>query len=128
MERSVNAVAALLAILKAGGAFVALDPDLPAERLRFLLADSAVAIVLADGALADRLGGPAVDVLCPDRDAALVAAQDGADLPYEVPAASLAYLIYTSGSTGQPKAIAMPHACLSNLVAWQRRHPRLSRR
>jgi amino acid adenylation domain-containing protein len=128
MDRSLDAVAALLAISKAGGAFVALDPDLPAERLRFLLVDSEVSIVLADGAWVDRLGGAAVDVLCPDRDAALVAAQDGADLPYEVPAASLAYLIYTSGSTGQPKAIAMPHACLSNLVAWQRRHPRLSLR
>ena len=128
MDRSIDAVAALLAICKTGGAFVALDPDLPAERLRFFLADSAISVVVADEALVSRLAGQAVDVLCPDRDSALVAAQSDEDLPRDAHAESLAYLIYTSGSTGRPKAIAMPHGCLSNLVAWQAGDPLLSRR
>lgn len=128
MNRSIDAVVALVAICKTGGAFVALDPELPADRLTFLLADSKAVVVLSEEGLAGKLQGQPVDVLCPDRDRELIAAQDAADLPDTARADSLAYLIYTSGSTGRPKAIAMRHGCLSNLVAWQARHPQLSQR
>lgn len=117
LARTPELVVALLAVLKAGGAYVPLDPALPAERIAFMIADSAPALVLTQGALAAELAaaaGPAPSLLCLDR-----AQEEPEALP--LPAAvvrgeTLSYCIYTSGSTGRPKAAAITHRGLMNYL------------
>ncbi|WP_331876217.1 amino acid adenylation domain-containing protein, partial [Longimicrobium sp.] len=107
LEWGPELVVALLAVLKAGGVYVPLDPSLPDERLAFMADDAGVAALVTRDALAGRLtAGVTVRV---DADAERIAAESG-----EVPASGvapegLAYLIYTSGSTGRPKGVAVEH-------------------
>ncbi|TXK40925.1 non-ribosomal peptide synthetase [Nonomuraea sp. C10] len=102
-------VVALLAVLKAGACYVPLDPRYPAERLRFMLADSGAALVLTTPELAGRLPGvPALTDLAQSPP-------DDRPLPRVSPG-HLAYVIYTSGSTGVPKGVMVPHRGVVNLV------------
>ncbi len=121
LERGAAAVAAILGVLGAGGAWVPLDPAYPTERLAFMLRDSGAAVVLTGRRLAERLpafGG--ATVLLDDEPA-----QPEADaLPHSrAPAPSrspspdnLAYVIYTSGSTGTPKGVMVTHRAAANLL------------
>ena len=111
---------ALLGTLKAGGAYVPLDPGYPSERLRYMIEDSAPAVVVVHGpsieAVADLANGRAVIDL--DRDAALWAQAVSDNLSVRDVALSrrnLAYVIYTSGSTGAPKGAMNEHRGLANL-------------
>ncbi|MET0395249.1 MAG: non-ribosomal peptide synthase/polyketide synthase, partial [Longimicrobiaceae bacterium] len=117
MERGADAVVALLGILKAGGAYVPLDPTHPAERLREVLADAGVSVVLTQAAAGAQLPAE-VEPLWLD-DAATADAL--AALPETAPAVAshpgqMAYVIYTSGSTGRPKGVAVSHASVVRLV------------
>ncbi|MBV4477086.1 non-ribosomal peptide synthetase [Pseudomonas botevensis] len=115
-RRGLDTLVGLLAILKAGAAYVPLDPAHPAERLNYLLDDSAPVAVLTQSALRERLPTLAVPVIeldrrtWPDKTA-------NPTLP-QLNATHLAYVIYTSGSTGQPKGVMVEHRTLSNLVDW----------
>lgn len=120
MRRSASMVVALLASVKAGAAYVPLDPDLPRERLRYMVRDSAPALVLADRDLAALVEDEA-PVLCPD-DAGT--GEGGAPASPRHPE-QLAYLIYTSGSTGAPKGAGNRHAAVCNRLAWMQRAYRL---
>jgi amino acid adenylation domain-containing protein len=113
MERSLELVVALLGILKAGAAYVPLDPDSPADRLAAMLADARPGALLSQEHLLPRL--PAVDLplLCPD----LEGDAGAPELP-PPPGSALAYMIYTSGSTGRPKGAMVPHSGLSNRLLW----------
>ncbi|MFL5384337.1 MAG: amino acid adenylation domain-containing protein [Longimicrobiaceae bacterium] len=115
-DRSPEMVVSLLAVLKAGGAVVSLDPAYPAERLAWMLEDSGARLVVSPraGVLAPRGG---VEVLALDTESAAVATRPSTDPGVEVDADSLAFVIYTSGSTGRPKGVLVPHRGLSNLVA-----------
>jgi amino acid adenylation domain-containing protein len=104
-ERSVEMVVAILAILKAGAAYLPLDASYPAERLSFMLADSGAAMLLTQHHLLARLPPHQSQPLCLDDESHLIAAQSGENLVREVSAEQLAYLIYTSGSSGRPKAV-----------------------
>jgi len=104
MERSPEMIEAQLAVLMAGGAYVALDPASPAERVAFQLADSGAAVVLNRERLRAGLGE--------------TAGEPGARERAEPGSENLAYVIYTSGSTGRPKGTELRHAGLANLVAW----------
>ena len=111
LERSLAMVVAMLAIMKAGGAYVALDPGLPPERLAHMLSDSAAALVLTQPHLAANLGGAhAARVVLLDEDA-VDRIDDGAGAPLasRARADGLAYVIYTSGSTGLPKGTLNLH-------------------
>ncbi|HEX8907261.1 MAG TPA: amino acid adenylation domain-containing protein [Longimicrobiaceae bacterium] len=115
-ERSVEAVAAILAVLKAGGAYLPLDPAYPAERQAYMLADSGAALLL-DGTGAGAPAGYAGRVA----DLAAQLAASASESPAAITASAadaedLAYVIYTSGSTGRPKGVAVPHRCLSAYV------------
>jgi amino acid adenylation domain-containing protein len=116
LDRSLDLVAALLGVLKAGGAYLPLEPSLPPERLRFLLDDARVPVVLTQERWRDRLPETAAKVVCLDRDAALFAAAPHGDLPSGSSPESLAYVLYTSGSTGQPKGVAVEHRQLLNYI------------
>jgi amino acid adenylation domain-containing protein len=126
LERSPELVVGLLAILGARGAYVVLDPALPAERLAFLLRDSGVAVVLSRSDLAGRLPADGPPVLLMDGAADLAS---GA-LPREAPEAAelddLLYVIYTSGSTGQPKGAGVYQRGFGNLLHWYREELGLS--
>lgn len=122
LERSTSLVVAALAILKAGAAYVAIDPAYPDERVRWMLDDSGAAAVVTDSA--DRLGGygdrPSV-VLASGGELRDDDVPGGTDLLPEPPLpGDLAYVVYTSGSTGRPKGVMVEHAGLANLVDWHR--------
>jgi len=111
--------AAQIAVLKAGGAYTAIDPSFPNERISEVLEDAEAACLLTDAAGAARLGtfvGESVPVL----DAANLARQEpptGAALPAVIRPNQLAYVIYTSGTTGKPKGVMVEHRNIANLVA-----------
>jgi amino acid adenylation domain-containing protein len=126
VERSPEMVVGLLAILKAGGAFVPLDPDYPSGRLSFMLADSAPMLVLTHKAARARLEaaldnpGRRAAVLDLEADAADWAAQSTGNPDAQaagLTSNNLAYIIYTSGSTGTPKGVCVEHKGVVNLVS-----------
>nr|WP_232911560.1 syringopeptin non-ribosomal peptide synthetase SypB [Pseudomonas syringae] len=117
VERGAEMVVGLLAILKAGGGYVPLDPAYPAERIAYMLQDSAPAAVLVQTATQGLLAGVSVPVINLD----LSDWQDESVQNPQVPgltSAHLAYLIYTSGSTGLPKGVMIEHRNTVNFLSW----------
>lgn len=118
LERSVELVVSLLAVLKSGGVYLPLDPRYPSERLAFMLRTSRARLVLTTEQLLSRLGDLTVPALyvdvsedaCPDRSARPARCSTYPD--------NLAAVVYTSGSTGRPKGVAIPHRQLTNRLAW----------
>ncbi|HVE82784.1 MAG TPA: AMP-binding protein, partial [Myxococcales bacterium] len=115
LERSPEALIGILAVLKAGGAFLPLDPAIPPDRLAAILDQARPDLVLTRGELAPRLPPESVAV-CVDRDAAAVARQPDANPPAAALPDHLAYVIFTSGSTGAPKGVMVAHRGLCNLA------------
>jgi amino acid adenylation domain-containing protein len=118
--RSVEMVAAMLAVLKAGGAYVPLDPAYPLDRLAFMLADSRAPVLITEERLRQGLPGVDAHVVCLDPDGARSDEESDANLDGSPDPTDLAYVIYTSGSTGRPKGVQVPHAALANLLASMR--------
>ncbi|MFL6162147.1 MAG: amino acid adenylation domain-containing protein [Jatrophihabitantaceae bacterium] len=125
LPRSELMVVALLAILKAGAAYLPLDPGYPASRVAFMLADAEPACIVTDtasGAGLPSLGIPLLAVDQADVRAALAALPDtpvtDRDRPVPLLPAHPAYVIYTSGSTGTPKGVTITHAAIGNRLAW----------
>jgi amino acid adenylation domain-containing protein/non-ribosomal peptide synthase protein (TIGR01720 family) len=111
-------VAAALAVLKAGGGYVPLDPAYPAGRLEHVVADAAPRVVVTTGELAGRLRVPeGTEIVTLDE----WPAGPEADLEVAVQPSDVAYVIYTSGSTGTPKGVVIEHHSVMNLVAWHNR-------
>ncbi|MEU4403878.1 amino acid adenylation domain-containing protein [Streptosporangium sp. NPDC023963] len=124
LDRSPDAVAALLAVWRAGAAYLPLDPDHPAERLAFMLDDSAASLVLTTAGLGDRLPAVTPRAYADERPlpAGHAARTDEHSLvPVGAPVpGSAAYVIYTSGSTGTPKGVVVSHRNLASRVGWMR--------
>ncbi|MFD0404903.1 amino acid adenylation domain-containing protein [Kitasatospora sp. NPDC127116] len=116
LPRSADLVVALLAVLKSGAAYLPLDPDLPARRMSFMLADADVPLLLTQDSLADRLPNHGAATVRMDTEARLIAARPADPLPPLATPANLAYSIYTSGSTGRPKAVLVPHEGVVNYL------------
>ncbi len=131
MERGLDLVVGLLGVLKAGGAYVPLDPGYPSERLGYMVKDSGVKVILSqekhlgvlsgenEGAGERVAGGP--QVICLDRDAALIERQGKENCSGGSGGKDLVYVIYTSGSSGRPKGVMIEHRGVSNLMSWHRR-------
>jgi amino acid adenylation domain-containing protein len=114
LERSIDLVVAMLAVLKAGAAYVPLDPDYPKERLALVIDDTAAQVVITHKHLVDRL---------PDRtavfpDAEEIGLESNANPQVDVDLQNAAYVLYTSGSTGRPKGVSISHQTLSNHMLW----------
>ena len=126
MSRTPALIAAVLAVLSAGGCYLALDPKYPSERLRHLLADSHASVVLTDDASAPlfaELGlsdgpSPPVRVLAWDRLHGAITQPARSSTSRAAEPENIAYIVYTSGSTGLPKGVAIRHSSAASFVRW----------
>jgi len=116
LERSTEAVLAQLAVLKAGAAYLPVDPDWPRKRLEWTVADAGLEWILTRRDLARRLAGLRVRPLALDEESVNLDALSAAPLEVAVAAADIAYVMYTSGSTGAPKGVEVPHRAVVRLV------------
>ncbi|HEU5231032.1 MAG TPA: condensation domain-containing protein, partial [Ktedonobacteraceae bacterium] len=114
-ERSQMLVVGLLATLKAGGAYLPLEPGQPRERLAYELQDASAALVLTQPELRGQAASFGIPVVCLDE---WQEESEESNLECAVQAENLAYVIYTSGSTGMPKGVGLTHKSLINLVCW----------
>src|SRR6185295_3699922 len=110
LDRSLAMPAALLAVWKAGGAYLPLDPAYPRERLSYMLEDSGAPVVLTEESLLASVPPSTARAVCLDRED--VSRESAADPGVPADPASLAYVLYTSGSTGKPKGVQIPHGAL----------------
>ena len=115
LPRGADLVTAELAILRAGAAYLPLDPENPADRLAYMCADAGVRLVVTSARWADRVppGLPILELEALDEGLA-------GPSPVTLDSRNLAYVIYTSGSTGRPKGVMVEHSSLANVVAWRR--------
>jgi amino acid adenylation domain-containing protein len=120
MPRSIEMIVGLLAILKAGGVYIPLDPQYPQERLAFMFADTAASIVVTQASMLGRLQEEQAELLCVDKDQSLFALQNIENLESLAQPDNLAYVIYTSGSTGRPKGVSITHRSALTLLHWSR--------
>src|SRR5262249_37487369 len=111
VERSLDMLVALLATLKAGCAYVPLDPTHPAARLRHILGDAKVAALITDGSVDSSVIPPGTPAIHMKGELGDIAASSAGAPRVAVSKDSLAYVIYTSGSTGLPKGVEVTHAC-----------------
>jgi amino acid adenylation domain-containing protein len=117
-ERSLEMLVAILATLKAGGAYAPLDPSSPPERLRAILKHSDVRLVLTQRSLLENLPLSRDQVLCLDSDWEKIRHESDENLRRSGDSSDLAYVIYTSGSTGAPKAVEITNQALVNFTEW----------
>ncbi len=126
-ERSLDMLVALIAVHKAGCAYVPLDPLHPAARLRYILAEAEVAALICDGSEEAALVGAGIPVIDMRKDVAAIAAASHDSPARAVSAQDLAYVIYTSGSTGLPKGVEITHRAVVNLLSSMAKSPGLTR-
>ena len=114
LKRSVEMVIASLGVLKAGAAYLPLDPTYPRERLSFLLEDSGISLLITHRQFVENLSDQKLEIIPLE----CVAQESGESGENNATAENLAYVIYTSGSTGWPKGVEISHRSLLNLVRW----------
>ena len=117
VERSLDMIVGLLAILKAGAAYVPLDPDYPAQRLQFIAEDAAVPVLLVQSHLLEKLPASTAKVVCMDTERDAIADCSGENPAQHSGPDDLAYVIYTSGSTGKPKGCQLTQANVTRLFS-----------
>ena len=114
MNRSIDMMVALFGILKSGGSYLPLDPDYPADRLAFMVEDTATPVILTENELLDQLPPHMAQVVKIDGDRPTLDAQPDHQPSSEVQSHHLSYIIYTSGSTGKPKGVMVEHRNVLN--------------
>lgn len=131
MERSIEMIVGILAILKVGGVYVPLDPAYPEQRLHWMVEDAGVAILLTQEQFRRRIPVQEVQVITLNHDCAIhgastqadgqgaaLARQTGTNLGRAIDPDQAAYIMYTSGSTGRPKGVVVPHRAIVNRLHW----------
>ena len=117
MERSLEMVVSLYGVIKAGGAYLPIDPEHPQERIEYILQESRTPIVLTSSQLESKLPRDMRNLLV-DRDWSDIAQQSSTNPPRVAKPSNLAYVIYTSGSTGNPKGVMNEHRGICNRLLW----------
>jgi amino acid adenylation domain-containing protein len=120
LPRSCAQIAACLAVMRSGAAYLPLDPAWPKGRLHAVLRDAGASTVVTTAALVDELSVDGCTAMVFDGGAPAIGEASPPQAPAEISPENLAYVIYTSGSTGQPKGVELTHGNLSNLVSWHR--------
>ncbi len=118
MPRGVRQIATLLAIVKAGAAYVPLDPDHPSERLRYVLSDVQARLLVISSKTRVSLDH-SIDVVVLEQEVERIEEQGPDNLADDHSPEAPLYVLHTSGSTGRPKGVVMPHRSIVNLVEWQ---------
>jgi polyketide synthase PksN len=126
LERSGDLLVTLLAVLRAGSAYVPLDPAYPAARISYMLADADVAVLVTQASLAHNVAGGAPAVVVLDASREEIGAEPADPPAPRVSGEDLAYVIYTSGSTGRPKGVQVRHRGLANFLRSMAAEPGLS--
>ena len=121
LERSLEMIIAILAVLKAGAAYVPIDPELPMKRKEHIIKDTKARLVLTHSALEDELPSSVINVICVD-ELEVYAQLQSSNLETKMTSRNLAYVIYTSGSTGTPKGVMIEHFSLINRLFWMSAH------
>ena len=116
LERGIEMIVGILGVLKAGGAYLPLDPVYPGERLAFMLADAKPPVLVTQQRLLDRLPADQVQVVCIDAEWEDIAAHSKDNPSRPITSDSTAYIIYTSGSTGHPKGTLVTHLNVTRLL------------
>jgi amino acid adenylation domain-containing protein len=126
LARSLDLIVSLLAIMKADGAYLPIDRDLPPERQAFMLSDAQPTVLLTQQSLLTGLPATDIPTFVLDEQEGSIAAEGDADVASPLTADHLAYVIYTSGSTGTPKGVEIPHRALVNFLASMQQQPGLT--
>ena len=116
LQRSISLIVALLGVLKSGAAYLPLNPDLPQERLDYMLKASQIDWGISDSQLSKDLANSALNVLDLDTDWSSIAQHPQQNLNTSITPRNLAYVIYTSGSTGKPKGVMIEHQSVTNFI------------
>jgi amino acid adenylation domain-containing protein/non-ribosomal peptide synthase protein (TIGR01720 family) len=119
LTRSSDLVVAILAVLKAGGAYLPLDPLYPQDRLRYMLSDSDASLLLTRSELSSLLAATPCPRILLDAEALALGSESTANPGVNISPTNLAYIIYTSGTTGKPKGVAVTHAGIEGLAVEQ---------
>ena len=123
LERSIEMIVALLGVLKAGAAYVPLDPAYPKDRVAFIVADAGLELLLTQDRLVHDLPAHSAKITRVDGDWHLIADESDKDPVVAVKPENLAYVLYTSGSTGQPKGVQIEHRSVVNFLASMQHEP-----
>jgi natural product biosynthesis luciferase-like monooxygenase protein/amino acid adenylation domain-containing protein len=118
LPRSTDLIVAMLATMKAGGAYLPMDPSYPANRLNYLQQDANVSVLITSAEIAEQTRFSTAQLFCIDQERARTELEDDTNLTLNTDPSNLAYVIYTSGSTGQPKGALMTHAGMTNYLQW----------
>ena len=126
LDRSVETIVTLFAIFKAGGAYVPLEPEYPDERLRFMVRDAGLELVVTQERLTSRLAGAVVQSIRVDADWPEIANERQDNPPLLASTSNLAYIIYTSGSSGAPKGAMVTRGGMLNCLQWMQQRYELT--
>ncbi|MDM5265145.1 non-ribosomal peptide synthetase [Bacillus wiedmannii] len=116
INRSTEMFIAMLAVLKAGAAFLAIDPEYPLERIQYMIKNSGINHILTEGAFVSLVPSECESIICIDHSAVWRQVEEESNLPDTANSENLAYVFYTSGSTGKPKGVKIKHKNVHNQI------------
>ncbi len=125
LERSLELPVAMLAVLKAGAAYVPIDPSYPPQRQELMLADAGASVLITEERFAGVASAEGMTLVCVDADRERIAGRSAESPETAIDCEQRAYVIYTSGSTGRPKGVEITHRSVANLIAHMRERPGL---